>query len=249
MNDGFDAQLNPAAILVPQCLAMSSWQVRSKQFFLRHLWSLPLGVLSLGFFVRLALEVHNDELGGFDQAMARWLQAQRGAWDGTMLALTDAGGRLGMTTVCVAAVLLLALLQQRKAGVFVAVCGLGALLLTTWLKLLFQRARPGASVLYLIEVPSSFSFPSGHALGSTSVVGCLVVLAHALRIPLPWRLAVTGCASAFVVGVAASRVYFGVHYPSDVLGGMLAGAAWVAAATGWFYPRLLPGEAAMGAQR
>ena len=52
--------------------------------------------------------------------------------------------------------------------------------------------------------------------------------------------------SEFVVilGVAASRVYFGVHYPSDVIGGMLAGAAWIAAVTGWFYPRLLPGEAA-----
>lgn len=227
---------------------MSSWQVRSQRFFLRHLWSLPLGVLSSAFFVRLAFELRNDELGPFDQAVARWFQAQRGAWDGTMLAFTNAGGQLGMTIVCVAAVLLLALLQQRKAGVFAAVCGVGALLLNTCLKLLFQRARPEASVLYLIEVPGSFSFPSGHALGSTSVVGCLVVLAHALRVPLAVRLAVTACAAAFIVGVAASRVYFGVHYPSDVLGGVLAGAAWIAAVTGWFYPRLLPGEASVATQ-
>ena len=151
-----------------------------------------------------------------------------------------------MTIVCVAAVLVLALLKQRKASVFVAVCGTGALLLSLWLKLLFHRARPEASSLYLIEVPSSFSFPSGHALGSTTVLGCLVVLAHALRLPLAWRLAVTSCASVFIVAVAASRVYFGVHYASDVLGGLLAAAAWVATVTGWFYPRLLPGEASIG---
>ena len=46
----------------------------------------------------------------------------------------------------------------------------------------------------------------------------------------------------YVVGVALSRVYFGVHYPSDVIGGQLGAAAWVSALTGWFYPRLFPGE-------
>jgi undecaprenyl-diphosphatase len=214
-------------------------------FLLRHRWSLPLGLLSLVFFLRLAVEVRENELGPFDQAVASWLQAGRGSWDGTMLALTRAGSQQGMTIVCVSAVLLLALLKQRKASVFVAVCGLGALLLTVSLKLFFERARPEASVLYLIQVPSSFSFPSGHALGTTSVLGCLVVLARALRLPLAWRLGVTVCASALIAGVTASRVYFGVHYASDVLGGVLAGAAWVAAVTGWFYPRLLPGEASV----
>ena len=196
-------------------------------------------------FLHLAWEVREGELGAFDHAVASWLEAGRGSWDRTMLVLTHAGGQQGMTIVCVAAVLLFALQKQRKASVFVAVCGTGALLLSLGLKLLFHRARPEASVLYLIEVPSSFSFPSGHALGSTSVLGCLVVLAHALRLPLFWRVAVTGCAAVFVVAVAASRVYFGVHYASDVLGGTLAGAAWVATVTGWFYPRLLPGETSM----
>jgi membrane-associated phospholipid phosphatase len=48
-----------------------------------------------------------------------------------------------------------------------------------------------------------------------------------------------------ILGVAASRVYFGVHFPSDIVGGQLGAAAWVAAATGWFYPRLLPNEASV----
>ncbi|HEX6765837.1 MAG TPA: phosphatase PAP2 family protein, partial [Polyangiaceae bacterium] len=101
---------------------------------------------------------------------------------------------------------------------------------------------PGASSLYLLSSPDSFSFPSGHALGTTSVVGGLAVVAFALLGERSWRALAAAVALFFVSGVAASRVYFGMHFPSDVIGGVLAGAAWVAAVTGWFYPRLLPGE-------
>lgn len=225
--------------------------MRLLKFLARHKWSFPLSILACLCFLQLAWEVRERELGPFDQAVASWLQSERGSWDSVMLALTHAGGQRGMTIVCVAAVLALVVMKQRKAAAFTTVCGIGALLLTFGLKLLFQRARPEAAVQYLIQTPSSFSFPSGHALGTTSVVGCLVVVAFVLPMPLPrvCRLAVTGSALAFIVGVAVSRVYFGVHYPSDVLGGQLAGASWVAAATGWFYPRLLPGETSAAAEQ
>ena len=69
---------------------MKSWQVRSKKFLLRHRWSLPLAILSLGFFVRLALEVRDDELGAFDQAVATGFR--RGVVAGWDDARPDAGG-------------------------------------------------------------------------------------------------------------------------------------------------------------
>ena len=213
------------------------------KFLLRHGWSLPLGILSVLCFAQLAWEVREQELGPIDEAISRWLQASRGDWDTLMLILTHSGGERGMTTLCVSTVLGMLLLKQRKAATFAAIGGIGAWLLSAALKLLFARARPEATTHYLIPVPSSFSFPSGHALGTTCVVGCVVVIVHALRAPRVWRVTVSGFAALYVVGVAISRVYFGVHYPSDVLGGQLAGAAWVAALTGYFYPRLLPGEA------
>ena len=80
-------------------------------------------------------------------------------------------------------------------------------------------------------------------MGSMCVVGSLVVVAWVLASGWPWRVLGSAVGFFFVGGVALSRVYFGVHFPSDVIGAVLAGAAWVAAVTGWFYPRLLPGEA------
>ena len=215
---------------------------RAFEFVRRHPWSLSLSGLSALSFVRLALELHEGELGAFDAAVTLWFIELRGTFDAVMLALTHSGGALGMTLLCVASVLLLVRAGAGRQARFVASCGIGAFFLSSGLKLLFARARPDPSALYLIEVPGSFSFPSGHALGSTVVVGALTVVAFTLLRSARWRALVVAAALAYVVGVAASRVYFGVHFPTDVVGGMLAGSAWVAAVTGWFYPRLLPGE-------
>jgi undecaprenyl-diphosphatase len=234
---------------VPPELASTSWSKRFVAFLLRHNWSFPLSIASFLFFVQLASETREGELAPFDRAVASWLEAKRGDWDGLMLGLTHGGGERSMTIICACTVLVLLMAKQRKAATFAAVGGAGAWLLTSGLKLLFQRARPEAVTQYLIHAPSSFSFPSGHALGSTCVVGSLVVIAHAVGLPLASRMAIAVCSSVFILGVAASRVYFGVHYASDVLAGLLAGASWVAALTGWFYPQLLPGEASFSRHR
>jgi len=217
--------------------------MRILRLLLRYNWSFPLSVLSFYFFVRLAAHVRKGDLGSFDGAVASWLQGERGHWDGLMLGLTYAGGESVMAAVAICTVLALQVLKQRRAARFAGACGVGALLLPMGLKLLFRRARPESVAHYLVHAPKSFSFPSGHALGSTCVVTALLVIAHALRLPLAWRLMATGCGIVFVLGVATSRVYLGVHYASDVLAGMLAGVSWVTAAAAWFYPQLLPEEA------
>jgi len=193
-------------------------------------------------FLRLGLEILSGELGLFDEAVARAATDFRGRLDTPMLVLTHTGGFEGMTLLCAVSVLVLVRLRKTKEASFVAACGSGALIFSSGLKLLFARARPDVSVLYMIQTPNSFSFPSGHAMGSMTVVGSLVVVAFALGLAWPWRALVSAVALFYVLGVACSRVYFGVHFPSDVIGGCLAGGAWVAVTTGWFYPRLLPGE-------
>jgi membrane-associated phospholipid phosphatase len=213
------------------------------RFVRRHRWSLPLAAGSLWCFIELAEEMGEGEIAAFDAAVASSVTAWRGSLDGFMVAVTVSGEFRWMAIACGVAVVALFLLRQRREAAFIATCGLMAGVLSTTLKLLFQRARPDASIGYLVDLPGSFSFPSGHAMSSACVAGSLAIVAFA-KLRAPWRFLAVAAAFLYIVAVGLSRIYLGVHFPSDVLGGQLASAAVVAATTGWFFPRLLPGEAA-----
>jgi membrane-associated phospholipid phosphatase len=219
---------------------VESYSRRGVAFVLRHRWSLPLSLASSVSLAYLARQMRAGDLAGVDAVAARVVHGWRGSMDGLMFALTATGGGLGMTFVSLATILALARARRRRATMFMTLAALGTLLLVSGLKLLFQRARP--DIAYMIQTPASFSFPSGHALGSMGVMGSLVVVLYAMRVPKPVCRLATLLVALFVLGVALSRVYFGVHYPSDVIGGVLAAAAWVSGLTGWFYPHLFPGE-------
>jgi len=127
--------------------------------------------------------------------------------------------------ICVAVGLLIA--GWRRALMLFTITFLGAVLLTETLKLSFRRTRPLAFFDTLL--PTSYSFPSGHALWSFCFYGALTVLISArvqsrmIRIIL-WALAVL-----LILLIGFSRVYLGVHYPSDVLAGYTAALIWALA--------------------
>jgi undecaprenyl-diphosphatase len=115
-----------------------------------------------------------------------------------------------------------------RGALLVTVTLMGAGLLDWGLKLFFGRERPDA-FFENYPSPSSFSFPSGHALFATAFFGGVAVLLWArLRGP-GLRLAVWVVAVAFILLIGFSRIYLGVHYPSDVAGGFAAGTVWVGA--------------------
>ena len=204
-------------------------------------WSLPLCFGAAVFFARLASEMREGELDAFDEAIQRWVAGVRGAPDSLMLACTRAGGPLPMTLLTLGVLVILVICRQLRQARFLALAAGGSLLLNLLLKAGFQRARPGETWVYLLPTLASLSFPSGHTMGSTGVIAGLLVLLWQGGAPRGVRIAALVSGAAFVIGVGASRVYFGLHYPSDVLGGWLAAMAWVSAVTGWMYPRLLPG--------
>jgi membrane-associated phospholipid phosphatase len=213
-----------------------------RRFVARHRWSLPLSLGSAAFFAHWAEEMRELELKPFDAAVATTIAAARGHVDSVMLALTRFGEGESLFAVLALAALTMVWRRRQREAVFLTAVGAGTLLLNAGLKLAFARARPDADSLYMIHTPRSYSFPSGHALGTTAVVFGLVVVARVAGLRGVWLALVAAIGALVVLGVSTSRVYFGVHFPSDVIGGMLAGAAWVSAMAGWFYPRVLPGE-------
>jgi undecaprenyl-diphosphatase len=102
----------------------------------------------------------------------------------------------------------------------------GEIILDLTLKEFYARPRPQAFFDYTL--PSSFSFPSGHALGSFCFYGIVAwLLASKLKCPAgAWSIRISAIFLIFLIGF--SRVYLGVHYPTDVLAGYLTGFVWTA---------------------
>ncbi|MEI8105221.1 MAG: phosphatase PAP2 family protein [Actinomycetes bacterium] len=149
---------------------------------------------------------------GWDHRIEHWVVAHRvGALDPFVTAFTYAGTD-GALWVVLAATVALAWRAPRVVVAVVAAASVSQIAAAT-LQALFGRARPNE--VRLVSLPHSHSFPSGHAATSFA---CATVLASLIP---RWRLPVIALAAA----VAVSRLYVGVHYPSDVIAGALVGAA------------------------
>src|SRR4051812_2798150 len=152
--------------------------------------------------------MREGDLVGADTAIGNVVHGWRGSMDTLMLGLTMLGGGEGMTVLSVLVMLALVSFRRRREAVFMLLGSLGTLLISTGLKLLFQRARP--DVGYLLPEPPSFSFPSGHALGSMGVSASCIVVLYAIGAPRTLRALGVAVGVLFAFGVALSRVYFGV---------------------------------------
>jgi undecaprenyl-diphosphatase len=138
-------------------------------------------------------------------------------------AVTWAGSAFVLVPLALVCCLLLVRAGLRREAFAVALSLTGAMLLSDVVKLLVSRPRP--PVEHLQTVTGS-SFPSGHSTqGSAFWFSLVLALASAGVAPLITRVA-AGLALVLVVAIALSRVYLGVHYPGDVLAGVLLGTSW-----------------------
>ena len=178
-------------------------------------------LLPLWGFGELAGEVRQADPFPFDEPLLRAAQGVAGeSFDRFALALDAVGYQWGVVPLDIALVVVLALTRWKREGVFAGIALAGSALLNLGAKQLFARERP--SLWESIHPETTYSFPSGHAMGSMTLAMVLVLLAWRTR----WRWWVAIPALAFALSVGVSRVYLGVHYPSDILAGWVAACAW-----------------------
>lgn len=185
-----------------------------------------VGVLApMWAFAELADEIHERETIGFDAPLlllARSIATPE--LDTFFVAVTRIGYLHGVVPFDVALVLMLAVLRRYREAAFAAIALGGSALLNVLTKYVFARERP--SLWESIAPEMTFSFPSGHAMGSATLAWVLVLLAWHTR----WRGAVLALMAVFVPLVGFSRVYLGVHYPSDIVAGWAAASIWTVGA-------------------
>lgn len=138
--------------------------------------------------------------------------------------VTALGSTVVLTFVTAAVFIYLLIARQAGAALFVLVAVGGGQVVSTLLKLGIDRPRPDL-VPHLME-ETSLSFPSGHAMLSTVTYLTLGMLLARIEPSRPARVYFIGLAILLTLAVGTSRVYLGVHWPSDVLAGWCAGAAW-----------------------
>lgn len=139
-----------------------------------------------------------------------------------MLGFTQLGEVLSMIVMSLILISILMLYKLKIHTLFILISMIASSILIPVLKNSFDRERP--SILRLIEI-SGFSFPSGHAMGSTIFFGSLATIIKNTDLNNK-ALLMTVCAT-FILMISSSRVYLGVHYPTDVLAGVVIGLAVV----------------------
>lgn len=175
-------------------------------------------------FGELVHELAEQELDPIDQAFMGAIGTHVSpATRHVFQLLTRCGDTATVTVIGIAtAVALLAWRHRALALAWAAVVS-GGTALNWLLKQYFARVRP---VHDGFEAVTGFSFPSGHSAGSVIVYGMLAYLAMRL-LPTRWHVPVALLTTALAVSVGASRLFLGVHFPSDVLAGFTVGVAWL----------------------
>ena len=191
--------------------------------------SLACALLSGVLFGWIAQEMREGAIMRFDLAGRAWVHQ---FFSPRMTFVMETLSFIGSWVLAAAFVVSLIIfwkLRWRRGFTWLTISMAGATVLELALKYAFHRPRP--TPFYGVAL-HSWSFPSGHSLFSFCFFGVLAgLLMHRVK-PLLWRIVIWCSSAALVAAIGLSRIYLGVHYPSDVLAGYLAAAVWVTAMVG-----------------
>ncbi|HEX7020757.1 MAG TPA: phosphatase PAP2 family protein [Gemmatimonadaceae bacterium] len=178
-------------------------------------------------FAELARHVEAGSTKAFDVSVMQWIgRHQDPAVQAVMLEITTLGTSTVVAAIVLVAAMFLWLSRHKHSAFLLCVATLGGIVLNNLLKLGFDRPRPQVFAWGTRAVSSSF--PSGHAMSAAIAYSTVAYLAARLQRNARSRVLTMVVAAVIVLLICLSRLYLGVHYPSDVIAGVTIGLAWAA---------------------
>lgn len=195
------------------------------------------------FFAALAHAVVRGDTEPFDRSVRNTIHSWAAPMlTGAMRGVTELGATSFLLPLAVLVVWRLHAAGRPRAAVVFLIAVAGAEVCDQALKFYFRRPRP--EVFFGMAQPSTYSFPSGHSVASCCFYGTLAALLSVAARSRLRRALIWIAAAALTMAIGFSRVYLGVHYPSDVLGGYAVAIVWAALVSAgyrvWLRGRRLP---------
>ncbi|MFQ5872817.1 MAG: phosphatase PAP2 family protein, partial [Dehalococcoidia bacterium] len=189
---------------------------------------LVFGVL-MAVILGLSLAAHQYERFPGDLPIANWVQSiSLPLLGGTMEVISALGTWTWAVPATSVVVVLLWLLKKRADAVYIIVITLGSTGINRLVKEIVDRPRPSADLVEVAQEVSTKSFPSGHVLYAATFYGLMLSYCYFSQFRPRWvMLVIQVVLAVLILAMGFSRVYLGVHWPSDVIGGYVLGGLFV----------------------
>lgn len=191
--------------------------------FLEVVLGFILTLVSLVLFIKIRDEVLEKSLSNFDAIISQFLYGMRSPLlNKIMIYITYIGGRFFFIFAILAAILFTIRHHRREAVLFGFILTM-TVLLNLFLKSVTARQRPQ---YFPLVTATDYSFPSGHSMNSMVFFATTSYFTYHFTKRKRVAVAVAGISVVLILLIGISRVYLGVHYPTDVLGGYALGFSW-----------------------
>jgi len=183
-------------------------------------------ILCMALFIRLTFSISpTGNVQTFDEGILVWVETLRTPFMNSMMLDITALGGLALTVVLgLLAVIIFLLTRDPAAAIHLFLTSAGGFFISSWTKSIISRPRPSI-IPQLIHV-AGFSYPSGHSVTSAAIYLTMAILACRHFKSIKTRVILIGLAGIMIALISFSRIYLGVHYPSDTMSGALIGLAW-----------------------
>ena len=195
-------------------------------YVLTVLAALIIVIVGINLFIELTDTLKTETLATYDQNITNYIISYRSpALTNYFIFVTNIGDVYGylIVIVCTLLISILKFKRWKYVAQITIVLALSAVS-NMILKRFIDRARPGIEHLVSVE---TLSYPSGHAMSAMAFYGFVIYLFYRFKMNLFLKWVVMLIFLLLILSIGISRIYLGVHYPSDIAGGFIAGFIWV----------------------